>query len=69
LDQQSKNRELASTFVNICSVYSGMGKYLFFFNLSSRHDIALTYVKKAVEFMQEAYDHTLHTYTDPKEKR
>jgi hypothetical protein len=22
-----------------------------------------------VEFMQEAYDHTLHTYTEPKEKR
>lgn len=34
-----------------------------------RHDIALSYVKKAVEYMEEAYEHTLHTYTNQKEKR
>jgi hypothetical protein len=34
-----------------------------------RHDIALSYAKKAVQFMDEAYEHTLHTYTDPKERR
>lgn len=35
----------------------------------SRHDIALAYAKKAVESMEEAYDHTLHSYSDPKERR
>ena len=34
-----------------------------------RHDIALSYIKRAVEYMDEAYEHTLHTYIDPKEKR
>ena len=34
-----------------------------------RHDIALSYVKRAVEYMEEAYEHTLHTYVDLKEKR
>ena len=34
-----------------------------------KHDIALSYAKRAVEFMEEAYEHTLHTYTDAKERR
>ncbi|CDW76655.1 tpr domain containing protein [Stylonychia lemnae] len=36
---------------------------------SSRHDIALTYIKKAVDYLDEAYEHKLHAITDLKEKR
>ena len=45
------------------------GKVREFSSQFYRHEIALQYAKKAVELMDEAYDHTLHTYTDPKEKR
>lgn len=41
----------------------------FLLNWFQRHDIALSYVKRAVEYMEEAYEHTLHTYVDLKEKR
>ena len=55
----TKDSDIASTFVNICSIYSEMGK----------HDIALTYITKAVSFLEEAYEHKLHSMIDPKEKR
>ena len=34
-----------------------------------RHDIALTYIKRAVELLEEAYEHKLHSILDLKEKR
>ena len=29
MDRADQEKELASTFINICSIYSGMGKYAF----------------------------------------
>eukprot|EP00347_Sterkiella_histriomuscorum_P011207 403373338 len=55
----NQEQEIASTFVNICSIYSEMGK----------HDIALTYIKRAVDYLDEAYEYKLHSIIDIKEKR
>ena len=40
-----------------------------FLALLNRHDIALTYIKKAIEYLDEALEDKLHALTDFKERR
>lgn len=38
---------MAQTFINICTIYSEMGK----------HDIALTYIEEAVNILEREYEY------------
>lgn len=40
-----RDRDMAQSFINICSVYSEMGK----------HEIALNYVLSAVQILEKEY--------------
>jgi tetratricopeptide (TPR) repeat protein len=43
---KTQKQEMAQTFINICSIYSQMGK----------HDIALTYIEEAVSILEREYE-------------
>ena len=43
---KSQQQDMAQTFINICSIYSEMGK----------HDIALTYIEEAVTILEREYE-------------
>jgi len=53
---ESKEEDIASTYVNICTIYSEMGKY-FSFLIPYRHDIALSYIEKSVQHLEQAHDY------------
>ena len=42
----TQKQDMAQTFINLCSIYSEMGK----------HDIALTYIEQAVQILEKEYE-------------
>jgi len=58
MSAEIKNFELSSTYINICTIYSEMKK----------HDIALSYIRKAIKFLEEDFEERLHAM-DEREKK
>jgi tetratricopeptide (TPR) repeat protein len=58
MSAEIKNFELSSTYINICTIYSEMG----------RHDIALSYIRKAIKFLEEDFEERLHAMDDKEKK-
>jgi tetratricopeptide (TPR) repeat protein len=45
-NSKTQKQDMAQTFINICSIYSEMGK----------HDIALTYIEEACTILEREYE-------------